>query len=103
MGVITRLRFTLFICYRDRELADWIGGYFAPEPCLFAQTSAERLGAFMRLLSTEFLPLLQDYIHSGGRSFQGWLTGCQVTELILTNHQWLFNCNTPDDLTMNDY
>lgn len=48
------------------------------------------------------LTLLQDYLQTGGRSFQGWLTGCQVAELIVTNPQWLFNCNTPNDLIPNN-
>jgi molybdopterin-guanine dinucleotide biosynthesis protein A len=44
------------------------------------------------------LPSLLAYINTGDRSFQGWLKGCSVTELVVTNPQWLFNCNTQADL-----
>jgi molybdenum cofactor guanylyltransferase len=38
------------------------------------------------------------YIDRGGRSFQGWLNRQVVTELVVTDPTWLFNCNTPEDL-----
>jgi molybdenum cofactor guanylyltransferase len=41
--------------------------------------------------------LLED-IETGGRSFQGWLANCTVTELPIADRQLLFNCNTPADL-----
>jgi molybdenum cofactor guanylyltransferase len=41
---------------------------------------------------------VQNYIDSGGRSFQGWLKQQVVTELIVTNPIWLANCNTPAEL-----
>lgn len=44
------------------------------------------------------LPLLQDYIQQGGRSFQGWLAQHSVAELRVTDFSLLFNCNTPADL-----
>ena len=44
------------------------------------------------------LPLLAEYINSGGRSFQRWLAQYSVQELPVTNVQLLFNCNTPADL-----
>jgi molybdenum cofactor guanylyltransferase len=44
------------------------------------------------------LASLLEYIEAGGRSFQGWLSNCNVTELPIADQQLLFNCNTPADL-----
>jgi molybdenum cofactor guanylyltransferase len=44
------------------------------------------------------LASLLAYIEAGGRSFQGWLANCTVTELPISDRQLLFNCNTPADL-----
>jgi molybdenum cofactor guanylyltransferase len=41
---------------------------------------------------------LLEHIEAGGRSFQGWLENCNVTELSIGDRQLLFNCNTPADL-----
>jgi molybdenum cofactor guanylyltransferase len=38
------------------------------------------------------------YIETGGRSFQGWLANCPVSELSIADRQLLFNCNTPANL-----
>lgn len=43
---------------------------------------------------------LQAAIGAGERSFQGWLAGQQVKELVLKNPAMLFNCNTPADLVL---
>ena len=47
---------------------------------------------------TRCLPLLQEFINIGGRSFQSWLARYPVCELPLSDRQVLFNCNTPQDL-----
>ncbi len=44
------------------------------------------------------LPLLQEFINQGGRSFQKWLTSYPVEVVTVQNPQILFNCNTPEDL-----
>jgi molybdopterin-guanine dinucleotide biosynthesis protein A len=44
------------------------------------------------------LPLLNDFIAQGGRSFQAWLAQHPVRVLPLSTTEMLFNCNTPDDL-----
>ena len=44
------------------------------------------------------LPLLQEYLQQGGKSFQSWLSHHQVQELPVSDRQVLFNCNTPEDL-----
>lgn len=44
------------------------------------------------------LPSLQRYIAQGQRSFQHWLDAEVVQELVVSDRQILFNCNTPDDL-----
>jgi molybdenum cofactor guanylyltransferase len=44
------------------------------------------------------LDSLLEYIQTGGRSFQGWLANRIVTELAVSDRQWLLNCNTPADL-----
>jgi molybdenum cofactor guanylyltransferase len=44
------------------------------------------------------LPMLDDYISRGGRSFQQWLEESIVQELPVSDRQLLFNCNTPADL-----
>lgn len=44
------------------------------------------------------LPLLEEFIDRGGRSFQGWLALIPVRELPLSDRGMLFNCNTPEDL-----
>lgn len=49
------------------------------------------------------LPMLIDFINSGGRSFQQWLRKYPVQELILLDKQVLFNCNTPDELASVGY
>lgn len=43
------------------------------------------------------LPLLANYIDSGGRSFQAWLKQHPVAELPISDRSVLFNCNTPED------
>ena len=44
------------------------------------------------------LPALEQYIASGGRSFQAWLSTQAVVELPVTDSRFLWNCNTPQDL-----
>ncbi|MGK7871973.1 MAG: molybdenum cofactor guanylyltransferase [Xenococcaceae cyanobacterium] len=44
------------------------------------------------------LPLLNEFINQGGRSFQRWLAQHPVQELPVSDPQILFNCNTPRDL-----
>lgn len=39
-----------------------------------------------------------EYISRGGRSFQGWLEGEAVSELVVADPDCLANCNTPEDL-----
>jgi molybdenum cofactor guanylyltransferase len=46
----------------------------------------------------ECLPKLTEYINSGGRSFQGWLSQNIVQELPVADPKIFFNCNTPADL-----
>jgi molybdopterin-guanine dinucleotide biosynthesis protein A len=41
---------------------------------------------------------LLEYTNNGGRSFQGWLANCVVTELPIVDRHHLTNCNTPADL-----
>ncbi len=47
------------------------------------------------------LPQLLEFINQGGRSFQQWLRQHPVQVLPLPEPQMLFNCNTPEDLTVN--
>jgi molybdenum cofactor guanylyltransferase len=82
-----------------------IGSWMAQLDALPAETMAylpknlekgwEPLCGFYR---RDCLPSLLSYLHTGDRSFQGWLKGCSIRELVITNPQWLFNCNTPADL-----
>lgn len=44
------------------------------------------------------LASILEYVEAGGRSFQGWLANCTITELPIGDRQLLFNCNTPADL-----
>jgi len=46
------------------------------------------------------LPLLTEFIHQGGRSFQHWLAQHPVEELPVSDQQMFFNCNTPEDLEL---
>lgn len=49
------------------------------------------------------LPMLNQFIDEGGRSFQRWLAQHPVQELPVSNSQasqLLFNCNTPADLEL---
>lgn len=41
---------------------------------------------------------LNQFIEQGGRSFQRWLMGQTVQELVVPDRQMLMNCNTPADL-----
>ena len=43
------------------------------------------------------LASLEEYIDGGGKSFQRWLKGCSVKELVIGDRHCLFNCNTPED------
>ena len=43
------------------------------------------------------LPLLEDFISEGGKSFQSWLKQQRVEELPIADRNVLFNCNTPQD------
>lgn len=40
---------------------------------------------------------LEEYIQGGGRSFQKWLQGHDIRELVISDRHCLFNCNTPED------
>ncbi len=44
------------------------------------------------------LPLLNEFIKDGGRSFQDWLAQHPVVEIPISDWEMLFNCNTPDDI-----
>ena len=44
------------------------------------------------------LESLLEYIDTDRRSFQGWLAGSEVTELMVADRQIMLNCNTPVDL-----
>ncbi len=44
------------------------------------------------------LDSLVEHTNNGGRSFQGWLANCKVTELPIADRRCLTNCNTPADL-----
>ncbi|MEA5621410.1 molybdenum cofactor guanylyltransferase [Nostoc sp. UHCC 0251] len=46
------------------------------------------------------LPQLLEFINQGGRSFQQWLRQYPVEVLPLAEPEMLFNCNTPEDLTL---
>ncbi|MEA5601389.1 molybdenum cofactor guanylyltransferase [Nostoc sp. UHCC 0252] len=46
------------------------------------------------------LPQLLEFINQGGRSFQQWLRQYPVEILPLAEPEMLFNCNTPEDLTL---
>ncbi|HIK05754.1 MAG TPA: molybdenum cofactor guanylyltransferase [Trichormus sp. M33_DOE_039] len=48
------------------------------------------------------LPQLLEFIKQGGRSFQHWLQNYPVEILPLPNPEILFNCNTPQDLSVLD-
>jgi molybdopterin-guanine dinucleotide biosynthesis protein A len=41
---------------------------------------------------------LTEFITTGGRSFQKWLSKQEVIEILNVPSSMLFNCNTPDDL-----
>jgi molybdenum cofactor guanylyltransferase len=43
------------------------------------------------------LASLQEFIEHGGRSFQIWLQQHKIQELVVSDAQALFNCNTPQD------
>jgi molybdopterin-guanine dinucleotide biosynthesis protein A len=43
------------------------------------------------------LPLLEAYTDGGGKSFQGFLAQYPVRELVISDRNCLFNCNTPED------
>jgi molybdopterin-guanine dinucleotide biosynthesis protein A len=46
------------------------------------------------------LPQLLEFIKQGGRSFQEWLEQSPVEVLPLPEPEMLFNCNTPEDLAL---
>jgi molybdenum cofactor guanylyltransferase len=46
------------------------------------------------------LPELLEFINQGGRSFQQWLQQYPVEILPLAEPEMLFNCNTPEDLSL---
>ncbi len=46
------------------------------------------------------LPQLLEFINQGGRSFQQWLGQNPVEVLPLPESEMLFNCNTPEDLVL---
>ena len=46
---------------------------------------------------TRCLPSLKRAIAQGDRSFQQWLAGESVRELLVSDRSLLFNCNTPED------
>jgi molybdopterin-guanine dinucleotide biosynthesis protein A len=43
------------------------------------------------------LASLHEFIEPGGRSFQIWLQQHKIQELVVSDAQALFNCNTPQD------
>lgn len=46
------------------------------------------------------LPLLTQFINTGGRSFQRWLSQHSVQKLLVSDNQIFFNCNTLADLEL---
>lgn len=46
------------------------------------------------------LPLITQFINTGGRSFQRWLSQHPVQEMLVSDSQIFFNCNTPADLEL---
>ncbi|MBW4564231.1 MAG: molybdenum cofactor guanylyltransferase [Mojavia pulchra JT2-VF2] len=48
------------------------------------------------------LPQLLEFINQGGRSFQEWLNQHSVQVLDLPEPEMFFNCNTPEDLALNE-
>ncbi len=93
-------------------LQGWVAQALAAEACLeetlTVQPTAQPIAYLCRhpkgwnplcgLYHRRSQTSLTAYIHSGGRSFQGWLAEQPVYELRLSNPQVLFNCNTPADL-----
>ncbi|MEH1867177.1 MAG: molybdenum cofactor guanylyltransferase [Nostoc sp.] len=49
------------------------------------------------------LPQLLKFINQGGRSFQQWLRQYPVEVLPLAEPEMLFNCNTPEDLVLQQF
>ena len=72
--------------------------FVAPEAIAFLPRSKkgwEPLSGFYRV---DCLPLLNNYINKGGKSFQGFLNQHLIEELSIGDRTLLFNCNTPEDL-----
>jgi molybdopterin-guanine dinucleotide biosynthesis protein A len=82
------------------EVQQWLG-YLSqtPETALALlprhRKGWEPLAGFYR---RRCLSLLEEFIDKGGQSFQDWLAEHPVAELPVSNPQYLFNCNTPEDL-----
>lgn len=82
------------------EIKRWFQYLLAASPEIIAllprnSKGWEPLSGFYRCCC---LPLLNNFIAQGGRSFQHWLAQHPVAELPISNPQLLFNCNTPEDL-----
>lgn len=82
------------------EVQQWIGhlGEVSEEAIALLPRHPKGWEPLCGFYRRQCLPLLNDYINQGGRSFQRWLAQHPVQELPVSDPQVLFNCNTPADL-----
>ena len=89
-------------CLEAQQLLEWCQHLnLAPNNVIaLLPRQGERWEPLCGFYRRSCLPLLNQFIQQGGRSFQQWLRQYPVRELPVTNPRILFNCNTPKDLKM---
>ena len=82
------------------EVQEWMGNLteVSEEVIAFLPRGSKGWEPLCGFYRRECLPLLNDFINRGGRSFQRWLSQHLVQELPVSDTQVLFNCNTPEEL-----
>ena len=82
------------------EVQEWMGNLteVSEEVIAFLPRGSKGWEPLCGFYRRECLPLLNDFINRGGRSFQRWLSQHLVQELPVRDTQVLFNCNTPEEL-----
>ena len=82
------------------EVQEWMGNLteVSEEVIAFLPRGSKGWEPLCGFYRRECLPLLNDFINRGGRSFQRWLSQHLVQELPVSDTQVLLNCNTPEEL-----
>ncbi len=68
-----------------------------PDSVAFLVNNQNRWECLCGFYRRNCLSSIEQYLNTGGKSFQSWLKNVKVTPISIDNQTILFNCNTPED------